>query len=1187
MKKFLSYLFKIFTFCIVVLSVLLCTAFGLLQTDWCKGRLSDFITEKVKEQGATVKLGKIHGVPPFKWTIDEISIQMEEGGTLELENVKLRIALWPLLQKKLTISYLSIENATYTFSKPSFTWQKMQEAPSFAPKLKSLPFSFASRHIRVRTLQVNNTATHETLSVSIQGKAKIKQDLSEILLLLQIAGKDSSPISTKIFIDGDEKKNSLEARVDLKLPSTKMLQPFISLPFDGAFDFKSSLKGSWTTWKSLALGKKSEETPLQVALTGVVNHLTVPSAAVLDSSWKVQGAFLIYPDLSLNCKKLSLKSSFIELVSKFAFDKQHDLTKLSSVFVLSDLSHFSPYAHAPLGGDLKGKIKWRKSLVKASLTSSNLQIDTSRYNDTKISLSAVKEQNKWKGCYDGNLTSDLISIKLGGDFLKDTQILSFPNLYASAFDARLDGDLEYDIHKDWLQGDVFLSAPSLRSFRPLLPEESNLDGSLGGEVHFATALKKERTDTLPDLRAHVLMKNVRYFDKLVSQAMLDVKVHNLFTIPEGSLGIECENVLYKDIYFSKLQLKTEENGTKHPFEIYASGAWKEDMYLSATGHWKKRGFQWDIDVESFTGELLRKPFSLESPFSVHGNTNFFSVDSLFINIADGKFFFDAKLDAKTTKISTKAEHLPLDVLTITHPGFRLYGSTSFDGMLEASPEKRAGYLNVALEQADVLQQGKEEQLKAKGTLQAHLENNKVQIFSHIYATNQQFLDFSATLPIEYNFSPFKLALNKKEQVSAELTTEGELEAIFDFINIGSHKAKGLVTCHLFLSKTLDAPSLQGQIDVQNGSYENYITGMRLKKVSAKVEAANDKLLLTEFSSEGKDGGTLLATGSMNLSPKDNFPFSVQAQLQDLLLLDFDMISTEFTGALDVSGNMAAAVVKGNVIVPKATINIGENLPLEVPELDITYVNRPIHLQGSTLISPKTYPLNYDVNIIADDNVFVRGKGLSSEWKGAVHLTGKNAAVAAEGTLTLLKGDFNFSGKQFTLTQGEITFNDKPTPSAFIKISGNLQMSDVQVLAVMQGPLSSPTLTFQSIPHMPTSSILARILFNKDISEITAIQALQLANVIVSMSGSGGPDVLEAIRRSIGVDRLTIVGKDGSDEISLQIGWYLTHGVTVSLSQSATSSDVTIEVDLKHGFIFQAETQNQEEGKFSLKWNKNY
>jgi translocation and assembly module TamB len=140
---------------------------------------------------------------------------------------------------------------------------------------------------------------------------------------------------------------------------------------------------------------------------------------------------------------------------------------------------------------------------------------------------------------------------------------------------------------------------------------------------------------------------------------------------------------------------------------------------------------------------------------------------------------------------------------------------------------------------------------------------------------------------------------------------------------------------------------------------------------------------------------------------------------------------------------------------------------------------------------------------------------------------------------------------------------------------------------MQGPLTSAQLTFQAIPSLPTSSILSLILFNKDISEISPLQALQLAQTIVSLSGNGGPGVLDSIRKKIGVDRLTIIGKGETDEISVQIGWYLSHGITLSLSQSATSSDVTVEVDLKKGFIFQAETQNQEEGKFSFKWNKNY
>ena len=147
---------------------------------------------------------------------------------------------------------------------------------------------------------------------------------------------------------------------------------------------------------------------------------------------------------------------------------------------------------------------------------------------------------------------------------------------------------------------------------------------------------------------------------------------------------------------------------------------------------------------------------------------------------------------------------------------------------------------------------------------------------------------------------------------------------------------------------------------------------------------------------------------------------------------------------------------------------------------------------------------------------------------------------------------------------------------------------MEITAQLMGPLTSPKLTFQSNPHMPTSSILAKILFNKEISDISHPEAIQLANTLLSLSGGAGPDVLETIRKTLGVDRLTIGSSSSNpDQIALQIGKYLTKGVLVTLSQSPTSSQIIVEVELKKGFIFQAETQEEEEGKFSLKWRKTY
>jgi autotransporter translocation and assembly factor TamB len=214
-----------------------------------------------------------------------------------------------------------------------------------------------------------------------------------------------------------------------------------------------------------------------------------------------------------------------------------------------------------------------------------------------------------------------------------------------------------------------------------------------------------------------------------------------------------------------------------------------------------------------------------------------------------------------------------------------------------------------------------------------------------------------------------------------------------------------------------------------------------------------------------------------------------------------------------------------------------------------------------------------------------GRGLNCELEGELHVTGYNTSTHIDGALRLQKGKFSFAGKEFTLTQGDLSFS----PSAYLNLAATLNLPELTITALLRGPLESPQLTFQSSPPMSTSSIVSQILFNKDVSELTASQAVQLADTIVTLSGGAGPGVLETIRKSLGVDRLNISSKGGpdSEQVSVQIGKYLAQGVMVTLSQSADSSQIIVEVELKNGFLLQAETQEDNTGKFSLKWNKNY
>ena len=87
--------------------------------------------------------------------------------------------------------------------------------------------------------------------------------------------------------------------------------------------------------------------------------------------------------------------------------------------------------------------------------------------------------------------------------------------------------------------------------------------------------------------------------------------------------------------------------------------------------------------------------------------------------------------------------------------------------------------------------------------------------------------------------------------------------------------------------------------------------------------------------------------------------------------------------------------------------------------------------------------------------------------------------------------------------------------------------------------------------------------------------------------------MEGTRKSLGVDRLRVITDptaEGGETVALQVGKYVSKGVLVSFTQGAeeSSTNISVEIDLKHNFSFQIESdQRQEQGKFTLKWNLNY
>lgn len=1127
-----------------------------MQTTAFKQEIAAYLIKKAKGRGVVLTLSPLKGFTPFKWSFSKATARLQNGKEIELVNVELKVSLFPLLRRHLFIQSLSIEKVSLT-SAPI----EELDAPFRPVKVTNLPFDFTAKSLRIKTLTFS-----KDLYFSLLGKVKVSRDFEEILFNL-ILQEPLPHNSFHLELLSSKKKDLIRGKMFCSIQDSRPLSSFLHLPWHLSTETSLRCDGKWSYWQELKQRKMGD--PLCCSFRSHLTPNIRGKSPFLEQTWNLSSEVSLYPNLSFSCDRLTVESPSVRCLGKVSFSASLSPLDGSVVLNFSDLSTLSPSLPFPIGGKLDVKAGLSKEAFLLSFSSDNLLIDSVSFAPVDGKAQASLEEKGWQGEASYCFNNPTIASKGASHFLLTPTSLFLQDIDLSMQNNQISGSGKINKNFSSATGSFFIRAPELRAFRAFFPN-SSLEGVVGGTLSF----EYEKEDL--SLIAHLIAKNVRYQSTLAHTTEIDLELMNLLTNPKGDLLFSCKNLLARGGEIGDLTLSSKPiEEEKQSYSINVQGVYKEPFSLSSTGAFALQKDGYELFSETCQGTVFHQPFHTNS-FTLNKTKDAWSLQEYELHLGQGSLKIEGMIGKENSSLKTEASHLPLDVISLFYPSIGLSGSASFTGQLIGT----TGHFLATLEEAYL------PQMQAKGSLQAHLSSDITQLHMHLYATEEQFVDFTATLPTNYPFG-VKPFLDNTRPLYAELTAEGKLHHLFDFLKIANQKIEGWISSHLFLSGNADSPYLQGQTKIEEVLYKNYFTGMHLEHLYADILASGHTLYLQDVHFRDSHEGIAQGNGSLSLNTKEHFPFDVHLDLKQCTALDSPFLQMAATGNLDLQGNSLGCLVKGNLQVDKASFILSEKLPVDIPTLNVTYINKPIHLEQSELLPRAAYPLNLSLQLNADDSVILKGRGLDSIWKGELIVTGTPTKIISKGTLTLDKGEFTFSGKTFTLTHGELSFFERADQAAHLTLAGELKLPSATIIANLQGPLSSPRLTFQSIPQLPTSSILALMLFNKDVSEINTLQTLQLAQVIMSLSGNGGPDVLGAIRKTIGVDRFQISGKEGTDEIALQIGWCIAHGVTVSLSQSASSSDITVEVDLKNGFVFEAESQNQEEGKFSLKWNCNY
>ncbi|NJO39002.1 MAG: translocation/assembly module TamB, partial [Rhizobiales bacterium] len=223
-----------------------------------------------------------------------------------------------------------------------------------------------------------------------------------------------------------------------------------------------------------------------------------------------------------------------------------------------------------------------------------------------------------------------------------------------------------------------------------------------------------------------------------------------------------------------------------------------------------------------------------------------------------------------------------------------------------------------------------------------------------------------------------------------------------------------------------------------------------------------------------------------------------------------------------------------------------------------------------------------------NKIYVRGRGLESEWQGDLQIAGRASDPIITGSLSIKKGYFDFLDKRFELRLGEITFSGETPPNPIIALEAAAEDDGFTAIIKLNGPADDPQLVLSSEPILPEDEILARLLFNRQLSEIGPVEAGKLALALNRLRGGGGFDAFGEIRNILKIDTLDVVS-DEEGESRVKAGKYLNDDVYVEVEKGAgdESGRARVEIELLPNIAVEAETSENADSGVGIKWKLDY
>jgi translocation and assembly module TamB len=404
---------------------------------------------------------------------------------------------------------------------------------------------------------------------------------------------------------------------------------------------------------------------------------------------------------------------------------------------------------------------------------------------------------------------------------------------------------------------------------------------------------------------------------------------------------------------------------------------------------------------------------------------------------------------------------------------------------------------------------------------------------------------------------------------ADLSIAGRLPLSLANPLIQPRNVQGFADVDLRLNGPLTLSARSGEIHTKD-------TRLALPPVRQSSDAIDGHITLQDnaarlsFDAQHVLGGAITLNGQLGLN--DGMPADMALRLENVVARDPNLYDTRLSGDLTISGALAngQGTIAGDLTLGPTELSLPShsapstsNLPGLVHRnepADVRQVRRWAGLiettQPSTTASGSGLAL--DVLINAPNQIFVRGRGLDAELGGQLRLGGSRLQIVPEGQFDLIRGRMDILGSRLTLTEGLIQMQGSFDP--FLRFVAETTANAVTAMITIEGTTSAPELRFSSVPQLPEDEILSLLLFGRELSSISPLQAIRLASALATLTGQGGEGLTGGTRRELALDDLDVsTSEDGTTEA--RIGKYINDNIYTEITAD-TAGQTRIDLNLQ-------------------------